>query len=147
MAKILVLSGPNLQLLGTREPDIYGRTTLEEIHALVATDAKQGGHSIVARQSNHEGELVDWISGASDEFDGILLNPAALAHTSLAICDSVASISIPTVEVHLTNVFGREEFRRKLVIAASVKGVITGFGPESYRLGLRALLQIIAEAN
>ncbi len=147
MAKILVLSGPNLHLLGTREPDIYGRTTLDEIHALVAADAKEGGHSLTARQSNHEGELVDWIGEASDEFDGILLNPAALAHSSVAICDAVASISIPTVEVHLTNVFGREEFRRKLVIAASVKGVITGFGPESYRLGLRALLQIIAEAK
>lgn len=147
MAKILVLSGPNLHLLGTREPDIYGRTTLDEIHALVTADAAQGGHSLIARQSNHEGELVDWISGARDEFDGILLNPAALAHTSLAICDAVASISIPTVEVHLTNVFGREEFRRKLVTAASVKGVITGFGPESYRLGLKALLQVIAEAK
>jgi 3-dehydroquinate dehydratase-2 len=147
MANILVLSGPNLHLLGTREPDIYGRTTLDEIHAQVKADALQGGHSLVARQSNHEGELVDWVGQAKDEFDGILLNPAALAHSSVALCDAVASISIPTVEVHLTNVFGREDFRRKLVVAPSVKGVITGFGPESYRLGLKALLQIIAEVK
>jgi 3-dehydroquinate dehydratase-2 len=147
MANILVLSGPNLHLLGTREPEIYGRTTLEEIHARVKADAEQDGHSLVVRQSNHEGELVDWIGQASGEFDGILLNPAALAHSSVAICDAVASISIPTVEVHLTNVFAREEFRRKLVVAPSVKGVITGFGSESYRLGLKALLQIIAETE
>lgn len=144
MARILVLSGPNLHLLGTREPEIYGRTTLPEIHAMLQKAAKAGGHTLEARQSNHEGELVDWIGQAAAKFDGILLNPAALAHSSVTLRDAVGSVTIPTVEVHLTNVFAREEFRRTLVVAPALHGVISGFGPDSYLLGLEALLKIIA---
>jgi 3-dehydroquinate dehydratase-2 len=144
MAHIFVLSGPNLHRLGTREPEIYGRSTLAEIHEMLKADAAEGGHTIEARQSNDEAELVGWIGEAGDEFDGILLNPAALAHSSVTLRDAVASIDIPTVEVHLTNVFAREEFRRKLVVAAGLHGVIAGFGPGSYRLGLEALLKIVA---
>jgi len=143
MAKILVLSGPNLHLLGSREPEVYGRTTLAEIHTQLEADAGKGGHAVECRQSNHEGELVDWIGAAPEQFEGILLNPAALAHSSVALRDAVASVDIPTVEVHLTNVFAREEFRRTLVVAPAARGVVSGFGPQSYRLGLAALLQII----
>lgn len=143
MAHILVLSGPNLHLLGTREPDIYGTTSLEDIHAMLKEQAENDGHTLECRQSNHEGELVDWIGATPETYDGILLNPAALAHSSVAIRDAVASIEIPTVEVHLTNVFAREEFRRTLVVAPAARGVVSGFGPQSYALGLTALLQII----
>lgn len=143
MAHILVLSGPNLHLLGTREPDIYGTTTLEDIHAMLKEQVENDGHTLECRQSNHEGQLVDWIGATPGTYDGILLNPAALAHSSVAIRDAVASIDIPTVEVHLTNVFAREEFRRTLVVAPAARGVVSGFGPQSYALGLTALLQII----
>jgi 3-dehydroquinate dehydratase-2 len=143
MARILVLSGPNLHLLGTREPDVYGTTTLEEIHQGLANHAHAGGHTLESRQSNHEGTLVDWIGEAPADFDGILLNPGALAHSSVAVRDAVASITIPTVEVHLSNVFAREEFRHKLVVAAAARGVVSGFGPDSYKLGLFALLKIL----
>lgn len=144
MAHILVLSGPNLHLLGTREPDIYGTTSLEDIHAMLKEQATAGGHTLDCRQSNHEGVLVDWIGEARGTCDGILLNPAALAHSSVAIRDAVASIELPTVEVHLTNVFAREEFRRTLVVAPAARGVMCGFGPQSYVLGLTALLQMIS---
>lgn len=145
MARILVLSGPNLHLLGSREPEVYGRMTLPQIHDLLRVEAAQGGHTIETRQTNHEGELVDWIGQAPGNFDGILLNPAALAHSSVAIRDAVASVSIPTVEVHLTNVFAREEFRRTLVVAPAARGVVSGFGPSSYKLGLAALLELIGK--
>ena len=144
MAHILVLSGPDLHLLGTREPEIYGRTTLAEIHDLLTADAAQGGHTIEARQSNHEAELAGWIGEAGAKFGGVLFNPGALAHSSVTLRDAVTGIDIPTVEVHLTNVFAREEFRRKLVIAPGLYGVISGFGVDSYRLGLAALLRIIS---
>jgi 3-dehydroquinate dehydratase-2 len=143
MARILILSGPNLHLLGSREPEIYGRTTLAEIHAVLKREASVQGHEIDARQSNHEGELVSWIGEAPKMFAGILLNPAALAHTSLALRDAVASVGIPTVEVHLTNVFAREEFRRTLVVAPACAGVVCGFGLNSYVLGLHALMDRI----
>jgi 3-dehydroquinate dehydratase-2 len=144
MAHILVLSGPNLHLLGTREPEIYGRTTLDEIHAMLEEAARRHHHTIETRQSNHEGELVDWIGAAPGTFDGILINPAALAHSSVALRDALDSVDLPSVEVHLTNVFAREEFRRTLVVAPAVRGVISGFGPASYRLGLEALSDILA---
>lgn len=143
MARILVLSGPNLHLLGTREPEVYGRTTLAEIHDMVQAEAAKGGHTLEARQSNHEGELVDWIGQAPGHFDGILLNPAALAHSSVAIRDAIASVNVPTVEIHLTNVFAREEFRRTLVVAPAARGVMSGFGPSSYKFGLAALLELV----
>jgi len=143
MARVLVLSGPNLHLLGTREPEVYGRTTLDEIHTMLSAAAEYRSHQVECRQSNHEGELVGWIGQAGGSFDGILLNPAALAHSSIALRDAVGSVTVPTVEVHLTNVFAREEFRRTLVVAPAVRGVVTGFGPDSYRLGLNALLDMI----
>lgn len=146
MARVLVLSGPNLHLLGTREPEVYGRTTLDEIHTMLSAAAERRNHQVECRQSNHEGELVDWVGQAGGSFDGILLNPAALAHSSIALRDAVGSVTVPTVEVHLTNVFAREEFRRTLVVAPAARGVVTGFGPDSYRLGLNALLDMIERA-
>lgn len=143
MPSILVLSGPSLNLLGTREPEVYGRTTLPEIHARLTTEAGAAGFELEGRQSNHEGELVDWIGAAPGTFAGILLNPAAFSHTSLALRDAVAAVSIPTVEVHLSNVFAREAFRQQLVVAASARGVVSGFGAHSYSLGLAALIQIL----
>ena len=141
--RILLINGPNLNLLGTREPEIYGRTTLAEIHARLKTQAEAAGFGLEARQSNHEGELVDWIGAAPGVFSGIVFNPAALAHSSVALRDAVAGVPIPTVEVHLSNVFAREDFRHKLVVAAAARGVVSGFGPDSYTLGLEALLKIL----
>jgi 3-dehydroquinate dehydratase-2 len=143
MPSLLVLSGPNLNLLGTREPEIYGHTTLAEIHARLKSQAEAAGFGLEARQSNHEGELVDWIGGAPGVFSGIVFNPAAFAHSSVALRDAVAAVNIPTVEVHLSNVFAREDFRHKLVVAAAARGVVSGFGPDSYTLGLEALLKIL----
>lgn len=145
MDKLLVLSGPSLNLLGTREPHIYGHTTLAEIHARLKSQAEAAGFGLEARQSNHEGELVDWIGQAPGAFAGIVLNPAALAHSSVALRDAVAAVSIPTVEVHLSNVFAREEFRHTLVVAAATRGVVTGFGPDSYSLGLEALINLLRQ--
>ena len=143
MPGILVLSGPNLNLLGTREPEVYGRTTLAEIHARLESEARAAGYDLEGRQSNHEGELVDWIGAAPGKFAGILLNPAAFSHTSLSLRDAVAGVSIPTVECHLSNVFAREAFRQKLVVAGAARGVVSGFGAHSYSLGLQALIQIL----
>jgi 3-dehydroquinate dehydratase-2 len=145
MQTILVLSGPNLNLLGTREPEIYGRTTLEEIHARLQSEARAAGFDLEARQSNHEGELVDWIGQAPGKFAGLVFNPAAFSHTSLSLRDAVAAVPIPTVEVHLSNVFAREAFRRELVVAAAARGVVSGFGAHSYSLGLQALIQILQQ--
>jgi 3-dehydroquinate dehydratase-2 len=143
MPSILALSGPNLNLLGSREPEIYGRTTLAEVHDLLKSRAQAAGFALEGRQSNHEGVLVDWVGSAPQTFAGILLNPAALSHSSVALRDAVAAIPIPTVEVHLSNVFAREDFRHKLVVAGAARGVISGFGADSYLLGLDALLTIL----
>jgi 3-dehydroquinate dehydratase-2 len=138
--KILVLHGPNLNLLGTREPGVYGRVTLAEIDRAVREHARRRGHSAQCRQSNHEGQLVDWLQAAQREgFDGVVFNPGAFTHYSIALRDAVAAIKVPVVEVHLSNVHGREEFRRHSVIAAVARGQIAGFGPHSYLLGLDAL--------
>ena len=137
---ILVLHGPNLNLLGTREPAVYGRVTLTEVNRAVQRHAESRGARAVCRQSNHEGELVDWIQAAVREgFRGIVFNPGALSHYSIALRDAVAAIKLPVVEVHLSNVHGREEFRRHSVIAAVARGQIAGFGPQSYLLGFDAL--------
>ncbi len=143
MPSLLVLSGPNLNLLGTREPEIYGRTTLAEIHAQLKSEAKAAGYDLEARQSNHEGELVDWIQATPGKFAGLLFNPAAFSHTSLSLRDAVAAVPLPTVEVHLSNVFAREAFRHTLVVAGAARGVVSGFGAYSYSLGLQALIQIL----
>ena len=138
---ILVLHGPNLNLLGTREPSVYGRTSLGAVNAAVEQHATARGASATCRQSNHEGQLVDWIQGAAREgFDAIVINPGALTHYSIALRDAVAAVPIPVVEVHLSNIHAREEFRRHSVIAAVAVGQIAGFGAGSYLLGIDAAL-------
>jgi 3-dehydroquinate dehydratase-2 len=141
--RILVLHGPNLNLLGTREPDIYGRKTLSEIDAEIEALAKTLGVTVEFRQSNIEGELVTWIQEARGKFDGVLINPAAYTHTSVALRDAIAGTGVPAVEVHLSNVAGREDFRRFSYISPVALGTITGFGANSYLLGLRALVEYV----
>lgn len=137
----LVLHGPNLNLLGTREPNVYGRMTLAKVDELIREHGRKLGVKVESRQSNHEGQLIDWLQGARKEgFLGIVFNPGAFTHYSIALRDAVAGIDLPVVEVHLSNVHAREEFRRHSVIAAAARGQISGFGPQSYLLGLDALL-------
>ena len=140
--KILCLNGPNLNLLGQREPDVYGRTTLAEIEAKVLKRAVQLGVTAEFRQSNIEGELVDWIHEARGAYDVIVLNAAAYTHTSVALRDAIAAIGIPTIEVHLSNVYAREKFRHKSLIAPVCTGQITGFGANSYVLAVEAAVNI-----
>jgi 3-dehydroquinate dehydratase-2 len=136
-----VLHGPNLNLLGRREPAVYGRTTLAELDRLIKEHGRRRGLRVECRQSNHEGRLVDWLQGARGEgFVGVVFNPGAFTHYSIALRDAVAGIDLPVVEVHLSNVHAREEFRRHSVIAPAARGQISGFGPQSYLLGLDALL-------
>ena len=143
MKKILVIHGPNLGLLGTREPGIYGRTTLAQINSELKKIAKKRKVTLAIRQSNHEGEIVDLIGKPKKKFDGLLINPAAYTHTSVAIRDAIAASGILTVEVHLSNIHSREEFRRKSLISPVAKGTILGFGPKSYYLGLEALIDLL----
>jgi 3-dehydroquinate dehydratase-2 len=138
--RILVIHGPNLNLLGIREPEIYGATTLEEINALLAAAAKEHGAEIEAFQSNHEGALIDRIQESVSFADGILINPAGLTHTSVALRDALLATALPVVEVHLSNVFAREEFRHFSHVSEIAVGLVAGFGPMSYRLGLAALI-------
>ena len=137
---ILVLQGPNLNLLGQREPGVYGRTTLADIHRLLEQEAALLQVQISAFQSNHEGALIDAIHAAIAQHHGILINPAAYTHTSVAIRDAIAAVALPTVEVHLSNIHQREPFRHHSYIAPIAIGQISGFGAESYRLGLQALV-------
>lgn len=143
MHKILVIHGPNLQLLGTREPGIYGKTTLTEINGLLRKAARQRKVRLTVVQSNHEGGIVDRICSARGEFAGILINPAAYTHTSVAIRDAIAASGLPCVEVHLSNIFAREEFRHKSLISPVARGTVMGFGALSYVLGLQALMDIV----
>jgi 3-dehydroquinate dehydratase-2 len=143
MLKILVLHGPNLNLLGTREPDIYGAITLEELNASLIKLGMELGVSIESRQSNVEGELVTWIQQAKQAFDGLVFNPAAYTHTSIALRDAIVGVEIPMVEVHLSNIHRRESFRRRSYLASVALGQISGFGPNSYLLGLRALVDVL----
>jgi len=141
--RLLVLHGPNLNLLGTREPSVYGHATLGDIDAAVQRHAASRDAEATCRQSNHEGQLVDWIQGAAAEgFEALVLNPGALTHYSIALRDAIAGTGLPVVEVHLSNVHAREEFRRHSVIAPVAAGQIAGFGPTSYLLGIDAALAL-----
>jgi 3-dehydroquinate dehydratase-2 len=143
--KVLVLSGPNLDRLGRREPEIYGRTTLAEIHSGLEEYALGRGAKVECRQSNHEGILIDWIGSAADDgFSAILINPGALTHTSYALHDAVKGSSLPTLEVHLSNPDARESFRRRSRVAPACLGRIAGFGADSYRLALDGALAYLA---
>ena len=137
--KILILHGPNLNLLGIREPAVYGSMTLKEINRMLLEFGSELGCEISIVQSNCEGTLVDAIQSASGKFDGILINPAAYTHTSVALRDAISAVAIPTVEVHLSNIHSREDFRAKSFVAPIALGQISGFGADSYLLGLRAL--------
>ncbi len=145
--KILVIHGPNLNLLGKREPEIYGKTTLEEINSLIRKEAKALRVQVESFQSNSEGEIVSKIQDATKRYDGLIINPAAYTHTSVAIRDAISSTGIPTVEVHISNVYGREEFRQKSFISPVASGVISGFGVYSYILGLRGLVSQLKKSN
>jgi 3-dehydroquinate dehydratase-2 len=145
--KVLCISGPNLQLLGTREPEVYGRATLEEIHARLAGHATALRASLEARQTNHEGTIVDWIGAARAEgFAGLLLNPGAYTHTSIAIYDALRAVALPCVEVHLSNPDAREAFRRRSRVAPACVGRVAGFGPDSYELALEGLVRVLSRA-
>ena len=141
--KILVLNGPNLNLLGHREPETYGRTTLADIEMLSRQAGDRLGASVDFRQTNHEGELVGWIQAARGTADAIVINAAAFTHTSIAIRDAISAVSLPTVEIHLSNVHARESFRHHSTITAVCRGVIAGFGAHSYVLGIEAAVNII----
>jgi len=144
MKKILVIHGPNLDLLGQREPAIYGKVTLKQINAQLSKIARKKKAVLKIVQSNHEGQIVDLIGKSSKKVDGILINPAAYTHTSVAIRDAIAASGIPTIEVHLSNIYAREEFRHKSLVTPVARGTILGFGPKSYTLGLEALLSLIS---
>lgn len=144
MKKILVIHGPNLNLLGSREVGIYGKTTIEDINKELKAAAKAKNAELEIVQSNHEGEIVDLIGKSKGKFDAILINPAAYTHTSVAIRDAIGAVDIPTVEVHLSNIYAREEFRHTSLIAPVAKGQVSGFGKMSYSLGLEAVLSLIS---
>jgi 3-dehydroquinate dehydratase-2 len=143
-ARILVLNGPNLDRLGKREPEIYGRTTLVELDKRLVELAGTLKAQIVSRQSNHEGQLIDWINAAQEDgFAGILINPGALTHTSYALYDSLRGAGVPAVEVHISNPDSREPFRRRSRIAPACVGRVAGFGIDSYLVALRGLLAVL----
>jgi 3-dehydroquinate dehydratase-2 len=141
MVRILVLHGPNLNLLGTRERSIYGTLSLDNIDSTLTKLAEELSVAVDIRQSNNEGELVTWIQGAMSRYDGVIINPAAYTHTSIAIRDAIAAVGLPTIEVHLSNIHQREPFRHHSYVAGVALGQISGLGPISYPLALRGLLE------
>ncbi len=140
---ILVLNGPNLNLLGKRQPEIYGRLSLDEINRMIRSLAKELGVTVEIRQSNSEGDLVNWIQEAPGRFGAIVINPAAYTHSSLALRDAITAAGVPTVEIHISNIYKREEFRHHSYIAGAAVGQISGFGVQSYLLGLRAAAELL----
>jgi len=150
--RILCISGPNLQLLGTREPDVYGRETLSEIHARLAARGEELGVDVEARQTNHEGTIVDWIGQTADpapssRFAGLLLNPGAFTHSSIAIYDALRAVALPCIEVHLSNPDAREAFRRRSQVARACVGRVAGFGGDGYVLALEGLVRWLSRAR
>lgn len=143
LPRILVLHGPNLNLLGIREPDVYGARSLKDVNETIRSAAKGAGADVEIRQSNSEGELVTWIQDARDRFDALVLNAAAYTHTSIAIRDAIAAVRIPTVDVHLSNIHAREPFRHHSYVAEVAVGQISGFGAHGYALGIEAAVHYL----
>ncbi|MBZ9655630.1 type II 3-dehydroquinate dehydratase [Phyllobacterium lublinensis] len=143
--QIFILNGPNLNMLGKREPGIYGATTLSDIEALCRAEGENLGVEIVFRQSNHEGDLVSWIQEAGERQALVLINPAAYTHTSIALHDAIRAASVTLVEVHLSNIHARESFRHHSYVSSLAKGVICGFGVDGYVMGLRALIKLASQ--
>lgn len=146
MRPVLILNGPNLNLLGLREPEIYGAATLAQIEAGIRVEAQDLQIAVEFFQSNHEGALIDMIHAGRGRLDGAIINPGALGHTSIALRDAVSAVDYPIIEVHLSNLLAREEFRHVSTIAPVCRGVIMGLGPIGYQIGLRALAALIAES-
>ncbi len=147
MKPIFILNGPNLNLIGEREPEIYGRATLTDIEQGLRQQAGLAGLEIDFRQTNHEGELVGWIQEARHSAVALILNAAAFTHTSIAILDALRALSLPVVEVHLSNIFKREEFRHRSFVSPAATGLICGFGPQSYQLALSAIIAIVKTSD
>jgi 3-dehydroquinate dehydratase-2 len=145
--KIAVIQGPNINMLGIREQHIYGPMSMDQIHEQLKNAAEQNGVELEFFQSNLEGEIVDRIQESLGTVDGIMINPAAFSHTSIAIKDAISAVAMPTVEIHISNIYKREEYRQKSITAAASTGVISGFGPFGYHMGLIALMQIISEVK
>jgi len=145
--RVLVLNGPNLNLLGTREPDVYGSTTLHDIEQDLDDLSRDLGTTVECRQSNQEGQLIDWLHDARGSFDGVVINPGGLTHTSVSLRDAIAATGLPTVEVHISNTQARESFRHQSVTAAVCIGSVIGFGKNSYALGLRGLIDYLNAAG
>ncbi|HEY3347593.1 MAG TPA: type II 3-dehydroquinate dehydratase [Nitrospirota bacterium] len=143
MKQILVIHGPNLNMLGTREPEVYGKVTLAEINSRLHDAAALAGAEVMIHQTNYEGEIVELIQKAVGKFGAIMINPGAYTHTSIAIRDAIAAVGIPTIEVHLSNIYKREDFRHNSYISGVAVGQIAGFGVKSYMLGLRAAIGLI----
>ena len=141
---IYVLSGPNLNLLGTREPDIYGDETLEDVRALVEARARARGAAVVFRQTNHEGELIEWVQEAREAARALIINPAGYGHTSVALLDALKTLDIPIVECHLSNPAAREDFRRSTYVSLAATGIVSGFGAASYELAMEAACDLTA---
>lgn len=150
LARVLVLHGPNLNLLGEREEEIYGRMTLDELNRELKEQGKAAGIEVETYQSNHEGDLIDQIHASRGRFDVLIINPGALTHYSFALCDAIRAVRLPVVEVHLSNIYSREPWRRRSVVAPAAWGQVCGFGPLSYKLALSAASNLInrkAESN
>ncbi|HML95249.1 MAG TPA: type II 3-dehydroquinate dehydratase [Thermodesulfobacteriota bacterium] len=141
--RILVIHGPNLNMLGKREPEIYGSSTLDDVNTRLGKEAKELGAEVEFFQSNSEGEIVGRIQAAMDSTDGILINPGGYTHTSVAIRDAILSTGLPVVEAHMSNIYKREDFRQKSYVSAVALGVVSGFGADSYSLGLRGLVNYL----